>query len=355
MNIKRVFASTLALSLAAAGLSGCGASSTSGGAAADGGELNVFVWTEYMPDTVFDAFEKEYGVTVNVQTYSGNEEMIAKVKSSNEGLYDIVVPTDYAVKMMIDEGLLAELNLDEIPNLSNIDPAFLDQSFDPGNKHSVPYMGGVATLVVNTTKVDEDITSYAQIFDPKYAGSIVALDDFRAVIGMAAKSLGYSMNTTDETELAKVDEQLQRLKPNIKVFDSDSPKTPMIDGETSIGFMWNAEIAICMQESDDFQIVFPDEGAYLFLDNLCILKGAKNEENATKFLNFILEPEISKLVSDEYPYLNPNTEAVKLLPDSYKNNPASNIPPQVFAKGEYVQDIGKDVEKYDAIWTKLTQ
>ena len=319
------------------------------------GELNIFVWTEYMPESVFSAFEEETGIKVNVQTYSSNEDMLAKVKSSNEGLYDIVVPSDYMVKMMMDQGLLAELDQSKIPNLSNIDKSYLDQSFDPGNKYSVPYMGGVAALVVNKKMVDEDITSFKQIFDPKYKNSLVVLDDFRAVIGMTAKSLGYSLNTTNDAELAEVSDALETLKPNIKLYDSDSPKTAMLNGETAIGYMWNAEIAICTEESDDFQVVFPEEGCYLFLDNLSILKGAKNPENAHAFLDFILRPDISKLVSDEFPYLNPNGEAVKLLPDSYKNNPASNVPPEIFAAGEYVQDIGADVEKYDTIWTKLTQ
>ncbi|MFA9381529.1 MAG: PotD/PotF family extracellular solute-binding protein [Acetanaerobacterium sp.] len=346
---KRVIAILLAAVIMALPLlSGC-----SGGSGP--GELNVFVWTEYMPESVFTAFEEETGIKVNVQTYSSNEDMLAKVKASNEGIYDIVVPSDYMVKMMVDEGLLAELVHDKIPNLSNIDPAFLDQSFDPGNNYSVPYMGGVAALVVNKSMVSEEITSFKQLFDPKYANSLVALDDFRAVIGMTAKSLGYSLNTTDDTELAAVSTALKDLKPNIKLYDSDSPKTSMINGETAIGFMWNAEIAICTEESDDFEVVFPEEGCYLFLDNLSILKGAKNADNAHKFLNFILEAEISKLVSEEFPYLNPNAAAVKLLPESYTNNPASNVPAEVFANGEYVEDIGSDVAKYDAIWTELTQ
>ncbi len=346
---KRLLAFTLAVMVTALlALSGCSGKQGAG-------ELNVFVWTEYMPEGVFTAFEEKTGVKVNVQTYSSNEDMLAKVKASNQGIYDIVVPSDYMVKMMVKDGLLAELDQSKIPNLKNIDPAFLDQSFDPGNKFSVPYMGGVAALVVNKKLVAENITSFKQIFDAKYANSLVVLDDFRAVVGMTAKSLGYSLNTTDDAELAAVSEELQKLKPNIKLFDSDSPKSAMINGETSIGFMWNAEIAICTQESDDFEVVFPDEGCYLFLDNLSILKGAKNEANALEFLNFILDPEVSKLVSDEFPYLNPNAAAVKLLPESYTTNPASNVPPEVFAKGEYVEDIGSDVEKYDSIWTKLTQ
>ncbi|MDR0904683.1 MAG: spermidine/putrescine ABC transporter substrate-binding protein [Oscillospiraceae bacterium] len=351
--MKKLITTLLALTLLFAAAS-CGKSSDSG-APKKGGELNVFVWTEYMPQSVFDAFTKETGIKVNVSTYSSNEDMLSKVKGGNEGIYDIVVPSDYMVKMMTAEGLLAPLDLAAIPNLTNIDAAYLNQSFDPGNKYSVPYMGGLAGLVVNGAKADEVITGYEQIFSPKYANSIVALDDFRAVIGMTAKSLGYSLNTVDDAELAAVDAKLDSLKANIKLLDSDSPKSAMLSGETSIGFMWNAEIAICLQESGDFYAVFPDEGCYLFLDNLSILKGAKNPDAATQFLNFVLRPDVSKLVSDEFPYLNPNAAAVEMLPDSYKSNLASNIDPAVIANGEYVQDIGSDVEKYDTLWTKFVK
>ncbi len=344
------------LSVAMLVLTGCSAAETATGssAPASGGELNVFVWTEYMPDSVFEEFTKETGIKVNVSTYSSNEDMLSKVKASNKGIYDIVVPSDYMVKMMISEGLLSELDMNNIPNIGNIGKQYLNQSYDPGNKYSVPYMGGVATLCVNTKTVTDDITSYEQIFDPKYENSIVALDDFRAVIGLTAKSMGYSMSETDPATLDKIGEKLMKLKPNIKALDSDSPKTLMISGETSIGFMWNAEIALAMAENPDIKIVFPKEGAYLFLDNLCVLNGAKNQENAEKFINFILKPEVSKMVSDEFPYLNPNTEAVKLLGDDYINNKASNIPEDVFKNGEYIQDVGSTVDTYSKLWTEFT-
>lgn len=333
-------------------LGACGQPTEGTGSA---GELNLYVWTEYLPDSVVQKFEEETGIKVNVSTYSSNEDMYAKVSSGNEGIYDIVVPSDYMVKMMANEGLLEELDKGALPNLSNIDEAYLDPSFDPDNTYSVPYMGGVAMLVYNTETVTEEITGYKQLFSPQYASSIVALEDFRAVIGMASKSLGYSLNTTKDTELAKTEEQLLALKPNVRLLDSDSPKSAMISGETSIGYMWNAEVAICLEEGDEFKAVFPEEGCYLFLDNLCIVKGAKNQENALAFLNFILSAEASKMVSEEYPYLNPNKEAVALLPQSYRDNPVSNVPPEVIAKGEYVLDLGADVEKYDRLWTAFTE
>jgi spermidine/putrescine-binding protein len=320
------------------------------------GEVNVFVWTEYMPQSVFDAFQKETGIKVNVSTYSSNEDMLAKVKGSNKGVYDIVVPTDYTVKMMIAQGYLEEFDKSIVTNIGNIDPAYLNKEFDPGNKYSVPYMSGVAVLCVNKDLVKEKITSYKQIFDPKYENSLVVLDDLRAVIGITSKSLGYSLNPTKDSELSKVEAALNLLKGNVKMFDSDSPKTPMLSGETKIGFMWNAEASICMQKGSNFEVVFPKEGCYVFIDNLCLLKGAKNSANAQKFINFVLRADISKLVSDEYPYLNPNMEAVKLLGDSYKKNPASNVDPKIMASGEFVKDLGaKELEKYDALWTKLTK
>jgi len=379
-KVKKILATVLAAAMVSGfALTGCGTTLSTGGAAqsqapaastastaasataastastALSGELNLFVWTEYMPQTVFDEFTKETGVKVNVSTYSTNEDMLAKVKGSNAGIYDIVVPSDYMVKMMIDQGLLQKIDKPNMTNLSNIDPAYLDQYFDKGNEYSVPYLGGVAALCVNKAKVKDNITSFKQLLDPKYKNSIVALNDFRAVIGATAKSQGFSLSTTKADELAKVKTTLASLKPNIKVLDSDSPKTSMISGETNIGYMWSAEIALAMQESKDFDIVFPDEGCYVFLDNLCIAKGAKNSANANAFLNFIMKPETGKLILTEFPYLSPNKAAVALMPDSYKNNKASNVPSEVIKKGEYVKDIGSDVEKYDTLWTEFTK
>lgn len=371
MKMKRFLAGLLAAAVFSTALAGCGGKVGTSGAASAGStaqssgktaastsaskELNLYIWTEYMPQTVFDEFEKETGIHVNVSTYSTNEDMLAKVKASNQGIYDIVVPSDYMIKMMIDQGLLQKLDKSKITNVSNVNSTFLDQYFDKGNQYSMPYLGGVAALCVNKSKVKENITSYQQIMDPKYKSSIVALNDFRAVIGMTAKSLGYSLNTTKPAELANIKAQLAKLKPNIKNLDSDSPKASMLNGETSIGYMWSAEIALCMKESSDFDVVFPKEGSYVFLDNMCILKGAKNYDNANTFINFVLKGETGKLILDEFPYLSPNKAAVALMPDSYKNNKASNVPSEIIKNGEYVKDIGADVSKYDSMWTEFTK
>ncbi|MDR3049094.1 MAG: spermidine/putrescine ABC transporter substrate-binding protein [Elusimicrobiota bacterium] len=317
------------------------------------GEVNLFIWTEYMPQPVLDAFEKETGIKVNILTYSSNEDMLAKIKNSNKGAYDIAVPSDFMVERMIKEGLLAKMDKSKIKNLNNIDPVYMNRFYDPKSEYGVPFMAGLAALIINKTKVTEKITSFNQVFSSKYKKQLVILNDYRVLIGAISMALGYKLDPTPE-QLRNVDIKLQALKPNIKLRDSDSPKTAMLNGETAIGLIWNAEIAIAMQESDDFEVVFPDEGCYLFIDNMVILDGAKNIDNAHKFIEFILRPEISKMISDEYPYTNPNKAAVEILSASYKDNPASNVPASVIEKGQFPQEVGaKRLEQYDIIWTKF--
>lgn len=333
-------------------LAGCGSKSSEG----KNGELNIFIWTEYVPDSVIEKFEKETGIKVNVSTYSSNEDMLAKVKSESEGTYDIVQPSDYMVEQMASQGMLEELKTDELKNLSNIGESYLNPSYDPGNKYSVPYQGGVAGIAVNTSKVKKDITSYDDLFDSSLKNSIVALDDYRAVIGMTARSMGYGMNETDPAVLSKIQDKLLTLKNNVKLYDSDSPKSALISGDCTVGYVWSAEIALAMEENPDIKVVYPTEGAYLFMDNWAIPKGAKNYDNAVKFIDFMLDAENAQMVLEEFPYLSPNTKAVEAMGEDYSKNEAKNPPAEVIKKGEYVKNLDEDTLKiYDEMWTKLKQ
>lgn len=350
MKRKRIVcvALSLMLVLSLAGFTGCGKKSASNG------ELNIFTWTEYVPESVVEDFEKEYGIKVNWTTFSSNEDMLAKVKTESAGTYDIVQPSDYMVEQMISQDMLMELDKDVITNIENIDSAYINPSYDPGNKYSVPYQGGVAAIAVNTDKVSKEITSYDDLFSEDLKGSIVALDDYRAVIGMTARSMGYSMNETDTDKLAKIEEKLLKLKDNVKVYDSDSPKNSLISGDCTVGYCWAAEIALAQEENPAIKIVFPKEGPYVFMDNWAVLKTAKNSENAMKFINYMLDSETSQKVSEEFPYLNPNAKAVDALGDEYKSNEAKNPPADVIASGEFVSNLDTDtLAIYDAMWTKL--
>ncbi|MDF2473680.1 MAG: Bacterial periplasmic spermidine/putrescine-binding protein [Anaerocolumna sp.] len=349
MKKMKLLVLTIVYSMATLVLAGCGKK--------DNGTLNLFMWTEYLPDSVIEGFEEETGIKVEMQTYSNNEEMLAKVQGSNPGAYDIVCPSDYMVENMISQDLLLELDKSKLTNYGNLYKAYLNPSYDPESKYSVPYLGGAGLIVYNKNMVsaDADFTDYEELFNPAYENSIVVLDDFRSIIGVTSLSMGFDFNETDESKLSQVKDKLLTLKPNIKSLDSDSPKTLMITEETAVGLIWSAEAALAMQENENLDIAFPDQGLYLFLDNLCITKDAKNAENAYKFIDYILKAEVNKEISTEFPYLNPNEAGVALMDDEYKNNKAITIPAEEIAKGYFVMNIGKTVDTYSEMWAEFTK
>ncbi len=352
---KRLLSMIMVAAISALSFAGCG-NAKEPGTAQGAGSLNLFVWTEYLPDSVVDKFEKETGIKVNVSTYSSNEDMLAKVKSETAGAYDVLQPSDYMVAQLIAQGMLRELDFEQLPNFSHIGESYKNPSYDPGNKYSVPYMGGAGAIAVNTDKVDIEITSYADLFDPSFEGELVVLDDFRAVIGMTSKALGYDLNEKDPAKLAEVSDKLMELKKNVALYDSDSPKSALIAGDCSAGMIWSAEIAMAMEELPSIEVVYPEEGAYLFFDNWVVTKESPNYDNAMKWINFVMDPDNMAMILEEFPYLCANTDAIAIMGDEYSSNPAKNPPADAIAKGSYVENLESDIlEKYSDMWTKLKE
>lgn len=351
---KRIMALLASLVLAAVSVTGCGAGTDSNAAGA--GELNLFVWTEYLPDSVVEKFQKETGIKVNVSTYSSNEDMLAKVKSETAGAYDVLNPSDYMVAQLISQDMLRELDFEKLPNFSHIGESYKNPAYDPGNKYSVPYMGGAGAIVVNTAKVDIEIDSYADLFDPALEGQLVVLDDFRAVIGMTSKALGYDLNETDPAKLAEVSDKLQELKKNVVLYDSDSPKSALISGDCSAGMIWSAEVAMAMEEVPSIEVVYPEEGPYLFFDNWVVTKESPNYENALKWIDFVMDPENMAMILEEFPYLCANVDAIEIMGDEYSNNKAKNPPADAISSGSYVENLDSSVlDIYSEMWTKLKE
>lgn len=315
-------------------------------------QLNVFIWTEYLPQSVIDAFSKEYGVKVNYDTYSSNEEMLAKLTAGASG-YDVIVPSDHIVTILLNKDLLLPLDKEQLPNLVNIDPQFLDKDFDPGNKYTVPYMWGTVGIAVNTEKVKEKITSAKDLWNPKYKGRIVLLDDPREIIGLTLQMLGKSRNSTNPADLEAAKAKLKELLPSVKAFDSDSPKSLLLSGEAYLGVVWSGEAALANIENPNIAYVIPSEGGGMWMDNLAIPKTSKNKELAQKFINFLLRPEVSVELSKAYPYGNPNKAALALLDPKLLANKASYPPAESLKHVEWLKDVGAATTEYDRVWTEL--
>ncbi|QCX33316.1 extracellular solute-binding protein [Caloramator sp. E03] len=316
--------------------------------------LNIFNWSEYLPQSVIDKFEQTYNVKVNYSTFSSNEEMLAKIMAGGSA-YDLVVASDYMVDILVKQDLIQPIDKDNIPNLSNIGSSFLNLEFDKGNVYSVPYMWGDACIVYDTSKIKGNITGFNDLWNPAFKNSIVLLDDERAIIGMALQKNGYSINDTDPEHLEKAKNDLIKLKTNIKAYDSDSPKTLLINGEAKIGYVWGAEAYLAKKENKNLKVVIPKEGLFLQQDNFTIPKGAKQKKLAETFINFIYNPEISAEISKAFPYANPNIEAQKIIDQDILNDIAVYPPEEAVKKGEHLKDIGNDIKYFDKIWSQIKQ
>jgi len=322
-------------------------------------ELNIFVWTEYFPQDMLDCFELVYDIKLNRDEYSSNEEMYAKL-SAGGSAYDLAQPTDYIVPLMIRQELLQELDHAKMPNMKNFDEGWMNQEFDPGNKYSVPYLAGTDAIVVNTDAVENVPQSWADLWKPEYAGKMVFLDDSRAVIGATLLTLGYDVNTTDPAQLEEAKAKLAELVPNIKLFDSDSPKTALIAGDVDLGMTWTFEALAAQQENPAIQYVYPTEGAILWQDNWVMLKDAAHADAAYAWLNYIMQGDVFWLTLIDYTYINPNKAALEFAKanhtdvySAYADSPITNPPADAIANGHGIQDVGEATPLYDNIWVEV--
>ena len=318
-------------------------------------QLIVYNWAEYMPKEVLSRFTKETGIKVKYSTYDNNEVMYAKVKTLGGGGYDIVVPSTYYVDRMRQEGLLAELDKSKLPNLKNLDPKLLNQSYDPGNMVSVPYLWGSTGIAVRPDRKGNapEITSWSDLWKPDLKRQLLLIDDVREVFMMALRVLGYSGNTRNEAEIEAAYNKLKELMPNVKVFNAESPKDAYLSGEVRVGMIWNGEAYMAQKEIKDLRFVMPSEGPSLWMDNLVIPKKAPNPEAAHRFIDFLLRPEIAKLISEDIGYTSPNLAAIALLPEKVRNNRTAYPSADDLAKAEFQVDVGEALPIYEKYWQKL--
>ena len=313
-------------------------------------ELNLFGWSEYIPQDVLDGFSKETGIKVNFEAYDSNEAMLSKLVAGG-GNYDLIQPSEYTAELLIRRKLVAPLDASKIPNLKNLAPEFRGLAHDPEGKFTVPYMSGTVGIVVNTEKVKDEIKGYHDVFQAKFKDRLVVLDDNREIVTWAHYRAGLPINEITTASLAQVRPIIAEWVKLVKVYDSTSPKTAMLNGDVDIGIVWSGEAALLWNEDKKFKYILPAEGAHRFIDILAIPADAPHKAEAHAFINYILRPDVSKIVSRDFPYTNPNAEARKLLSAEQLANPASY--PTGSPKLETFRDIGKAAADIDALMTDI--
>lgn len=346
---KRILAVLMAALMILA-LAGCGAGSS-------GAEEVVYVynWGEYIDETVIDQFEEETGIQVVYDTFETNEAMYPIIEQG-QTVYDAVCPSDYMIQKMIANGLLAEINYDNVPNMEYIGQAYLDasQGFDPGNKYSVPYTWGTVGILYNTTMVDEPITSWSVLWDEKYANEILMQKSVRDAFAVALAYQGCSINSTSEEELLAARDLLIEQKPLVQAYVVDQVRDKMIGNEAALGVIYSGEYLYCKEENPDLAYVVPEEGSCLWFDSWVIPANAENKENAEAWINFLCRPDIALKNFEYITYATANTGAMEQIDGDILNDTGVFANQEIMDRCEVFTWMGDEADAlYNACWTEV--
>ena len=355
MTPKRIaVVSVAAAALALALTAGCGPRGDEAPYPGPGEKkLNVYIWSEYLPKDVIDEFTRRTGIAVRYDLYDSNEAVLAKLESGVAD-YDLVVPSDYMVRILIHLKLLRPLDRARISKWSNLDRRFLDRSYDPANAYSMPYVWGTTGYGYDKLKAGRTEDSWAPLFDPKNKGQILMLDDMRECFAVALKYQGHSLNSTDPAVLKQAADLLKKQKPLVKTYNSGDYENILASGDVVFAHGYNGQLAKVVAENPSrFAYVLPKEGATLWIDSVCIPARARNVESIYAFLDYILDPEVDARIVNGIRYASPNAAARKYIRPEILADPAVYPSDEALSRCELVEDIGDATTTLDEYWTEI--
>jgi spermidine/putrescine transport system substrate-binding protein len=322
-------------------------------------ELRIFTWSEYMDEEKMPAdFEKQFGIKVRLDIYENNEEMVAKLQAGGVGQYDIIVPSDYIMPVLINQKLIQPLDHAKIPNLGNLKPLFRETTYDPGNKYSVAYQWGTVGLMYRRDKVkDAAAQSWSVLFDPaQQPGSFWLIDSVREMMGIALVYQGHDFNSTNPMELKAAADLLVATKKTDKCMGFKpgvGGKNDVVAGTAVAAIVYNGDAIQSVTENPDvLAFVIPKEGSEIWFDSMCIPAKAPNVDAAHKWINWILEPEVGAELSNYNQYATPNAAAEPFVTPEDLKNPGIYPTPDIMEKLYFTKDLGKENRIMDEAWTR---
>ena len=314
--------------------------------------LHYFTWSDYVGPEIIQDFERREQVKVVIDTFSSNEELLAKLQSGATG-YDVAVPSDFMVAIMIQQGLLSELDPQALPNAALLETHLQGLHFDPARRYSVPYLWGTVGIGYDSAVIPTPPDSWSILWDPRYKGRISMLNDQREVFGAVLRSMGESMNSTDPQVIEAAKERLLRQKPLVKTYTSDHYDQLLASGEVILAHGWGGPVARAMAERPSIRYVVPKEGATLWADCLVVLRTAPQKQLAMRFINYLMEPGVAARTSERLRFAAASRKARELVSTSTRDNPAIYPPLDQLSRLEWMQDVGKGIRLYDRAWTEL--
>jgi spermidine/putrescine transport system substrate-binding protein len=334
-------------------LSACGKKEAKKLANGEAAELNFYNWDTYVGETTLQDFKQLSDIDVKMDLFDSNDVLFAKFKTGNPG-YDVIVPSNDFVERMVQADMLMPLDHSLIPNMKNIDPSFINVDYDPGRKYSMPYTWLVLGIGFRKSKVKSTPDSWKVLFDSdEYKGRIAVLSEAGDMFRLYGKYLGKSVNALTPEDIKTIETMMMKQKPNIKKFHVDDGQDMLLKGDCDLVLEYNGDIAQIMVEDKDIGFVVPKEGSQLNSDTLCIPKGAAHPKNAHAFINYLLDAEVGKKITETILYPTPNAAAKALMPDDYKNNAVIFPPADVLAKCEYAKFNPKLQPLYEEAFTSV--
>lgn len=316
-------------------------------------ELNIYTWSTYVSPRILRGFEREFHCKVNYDLYDSNEALLAKLQAGNVG-YDLVVPSDYMVEILLGQRLLARLDKRRLPNVwANVDARFLNLPFDPHNDFSVPYAWGTTGLAYRADLVGEKVESWSALFDPRFAGHILLLDDMREVFGMALKQLGYSLNSTNPEEIRQARDLLLRQKALVKGYNSSNFEQDLVAGDAWLAQAFNGNMTFALRDEPRLRYVVPKEGGTISVDCACIPLHAPHKDLAMEFINYFHRPEVASAFINDCGFNTPNLRAPARVEPWLLAEPSVFPDPAWLGRCEFMRDLGPVVALYDRYWTEI--
>jgi len=322
-------------------------------------EIFLYTWVEYIDPDIKTQFETECGVKVTETNFDSNETLLATLQAGGAD-YDIVVPSDYMVQILIDEGMLQELDYNVITNIQHMEPLNVNQYFDPDQKYTVPWFWGTSGFAVDTNEVTDVTDSWSMMFvdeNSPYCGKISMLDDERETIGAALMYLGYSINDTDPAHLEEAKNLLIEQSKCVKAYDSQTNDDLIISGETVLSHIWTGDAILAgLPDSggrEGIAYVIPSEGCTIWQDNMAIPVGAPNAYTAMVFMNYTQFPEIAAQNAEWVGYATPNKAAKEFIDPEMLANEGIYPTAEVAESLQWIEDVGPALELYDRIWTEF--
>lgn len=314
--------------------------------------LRYFTWSDYTDPSLIDAFERQAGVKVMVDTFSSNEELLAKLQSG-AGDYDVVVPSDFMVSILIKQGLLAELRPEMVPNLQQVMERLRHLPFDPESRYSVPYLWGTVGIGYDSAATPSPPDSWTALWDPRYRRKISMLNDQREVFAVALRTIGRSINARDPSVIAEAKRKLVSQKDLVKTYTSENYHQLLAYGEVTLAHGWSGAVARAMEERPSIRYVIPREGGTIWTDCLVVLKSSPHRDLAMRFINYLMDREVAAKTTDRLLFPTSNREARALVKPEHRDNPAIYPPEAVFARLEWMEDVGEANRLYDRAWTEV--